>query len=146
MPHPLWCPFHNMPCVHYREIRVTCRVARQILNQLWFIVPVDSDAFISGHFSSCNMYMNHCTTLALSCSLLACTWTTVPLRYLAVVYPWAVSQFYITCKWPPCVLQDYLQRCNGKEVGKFRYPGGMDKTHRRKIIGFLQDNLWIGAS
>lgn len=42
--------------------------------------------------------------------------------------------------------QDYLQRCNGKDVGKFRYPGGMDKTHRRKIIGFLQDNLWIGAS
>ncbi|RUS80988.1 hypothetical protein EGW08_011263 [Elysia chlorotica] len=51
---------------------------------------------------------------------------------------------YITIK--TCIIKDYLQRCNGKDVGKFRYPGGMDKTHRRKIIGFLQDNLWIGAS
>jgi len=51
---------------------------------------------------------------------------------------------YITIK--TCIIKDYLNRCNGKDVGKFRYPGGMDKTHRRKIIGFLQDNLWIGAS
>ncbi|CAG5123624.1 unnamed protein product [Candidula unifasciata] len=51
---------------------------------------------------------------------------------------------YITIK--TCIIKDYLQRCNGKDVGKFRYPGGMDKTHRRKIIGFLQDNLWISAS
>ncbi|CAL1529449.1 unnamed protein product [Lymnaea stagnalis] len=51
---------------------------------------------------------------------------------------------YITIK--TCIIKDYLQRCNGKDIGKFRYPGGMDKTHRRKIIGFLQENLWIGAS
>ncbi|KAH9515332.1 Transcriptional adapter 2-beta [Bulinus truncatus] len=51
---------------------------------------------------------------------------------------------YVTIK--TCIIKDYLQRCNGKDIGKFRYPGGMDKTHRRKIIGFLQENLWIGAS
>lgn len=41
--------------------------------------------------------------------------------------------------------QDYLQRRNGYPV-KIRYPSGMDKTHRRRIMSFLADNGWIGIT
>ena len=53
----------------------------------------------------------------------------------------------LTLVWPYCYcyLQDYLQRRNGYPV-KIRYPSGMDKTHRRRIMSFLADNGWIGIT
>ncbi|KAK7504103.1 hypothetical protein BaRGS_00004407, partial [Batillaria attramentaria] len=48
---------------------------------------------------------------------------------------------YITIK--TCIIKDYLQRRQGVPV-KIRFPSGMDKTHRRKIMSFLSDNGWIG--
>ncbi|KAL3874367.1 hypothetical protein ACJMK2_037393 [Sinanodonta woodiana] len=50
---------------------------------------------------------------------------------------------YITIK--TCIIKDYLQRRQGLPV-KIRYPSGMDKTHRRKIMSFLTDNGWIGVT
>lgn len=50
---------------------------------------------------------------------------------------------YTTVK--TCIVKDYLQRRNGLPV-KIRYPSGMDKTHRRKIMSFLADNGWIGVT
>lgn len=50
---------------------------------------------------------------------------------------------YITIK--TCIIKDYLQRRQGLPV-KIRYPSGMDKTHRRKIMSFLSDNGWIGVA
>ncbi|XP_046352119.1 transcriptional adapter 2-beta-like [Haliotis rufescens] len=44
-----------------------------------------------------------------------------------------------------CIIKDYLQRRQGFPV-KIRYPSGMDKTHRRKIMSFLSDNGWIGVT
>ncbi|XP_041353664.1 transcriptional adapter 2-beta-like [Gigantopelta aegis] len=44
-----------------------------------------------------------------------------------------------------CIIKDYLQRRQGLPV-KIRYPSGMDKTHRRKIMSFLTDNGWIGVT
>lgn len=51
--------------------------------------------------------------------------------------------FYITIK--TCILKDYLQRRQGVPV-KVRYPIGMEKSHRLKIVNFLRDSGWIGAS
>ncbi|ESO94271.1 hypothetical protein LOTGIDRAFT_118822 [Lottia gigantea] len=50
---------------------------------------------------------------------------------------------YMTIK--TCIIKDYLQRRQGLPV-KIRYPNGMDKTHRRKIMSFLTDNGWIGVT
>ncbi|XP_076463437.1 transcriptional adapter 2-beta-like [Babylonia areolata] len=50
---------------------------------------------------------------------------------------------YITIK--TCIIQDYLQRKQGVPV-KIRFPSGMDKTHRRRIMSFLSDNGWIGVT
>ncbi|XP_064601983.1 transcriptional adapter 2-beta-like [Liolophura sinensis] len=50
---------------------------------------------------------------------------------------------YITIK--TCIIKDYLQRKQGYPV-KIRYPSGLDKTHRRKIMSFLTDNGWIGVT
>lgn len=50
---------------------------------------------------------------------------------------------YITVK--TCIVKDYLHRRNGYPV-KIRYPSGMDKTHRRRIMSFLADNGWIGLT
>ncbi|KAJ8308734.1 hypothetical protein KUTeg_013608 [Tegillarca granosa] len=50
---------------------------------------------------------------------------------------------YMTIK--TCIIQDYLQRRQGIPV-KIRYPSGLDKTHRRKIMSFLTDNGWIGVT
>ncbi|KAK3094064.1 hypothetical protein FSP39_023693 [Pinctada imbricata] len=49
---------------------------------------------------------------------------------------------YMTIK--TCIIKDYLQRRQGLPV-KIRYPSGLDKTHRRKIMSFLADNGWIVA-
>lgn len=49
---------------------------------------------------------------------------------------------YMTIK--TCIIKDYLQRRQGIPV-KIRYPSGLDKTHRRKIMSFLTDNGWIMA-
>ncbi|WAR18889.1 TAD2B-like protein [Mya arenaria] len=48
---------------------------------------------------------------------------------------------YMTVK--TCIVKDYLQRRNGFPV-KLRYPSDQDKTHRRRIMSFLEDNGWIG--
>lgn len=50
---------------------------------------------------------------------------------------------YMTVK--TCIVKDYLHRRNGYPV-KIRYPSGMDKTHRRRIMSFLADNGWIGLT
>ncbi|XP_070181068.1 transcriptional adapter 2-beta-like [Littorina saxatilis] len=44
-----------------------------------------------------------------------------------------------------CIIKDYLQRRQGVPV-KIRFPSGMDKTHRRRIMSFLSDNGWIGVT
>lgn len=49
---------------------------------------------------------------------------------------------YITIK--TCIIKDYLQRRQGMQV-KIRYPKHLDKTHRRKILNFLNENGWIGG-
>ena len=41
-------------------------------------------------------------------------------------------------------LQDYLHRRQGIPV-KIRFPNHLDKTHRRKILGFLSENGWISG-
>ncbi|XP_064623922.1 transcriptional adapter 2-beta-like [Lineus longissimus] len=50
---------------------------------------------------------------------------------------------YITIK--TCIIKDYLQRRQGVPI-KVRYPSGLDKSHRQKIINFLSDNGWIGVT
>lgn len=50
---------------------------------------------------------------------------------------------YMTIK--TCIIKDYLQRRQGIPI-KIRYPSGLDKTHRRRIISFLTDNGWIGVT
>lgn len=50
---------------------------------------------------------------------------------------------YMTVK--TCIVKDYLHRRNGYPV-KIRYPSGMDRTHRRRIMSFLADNGWIGLT
>lgn len=54
-----------------------------------------------------------------------------------------VPATYITIK--TCIIKDYLQRKQGVPV-KIRFPSGMDKTHRRRIMSFLSDNGWIGVT
>lgn len=51
---------------------------------------------------------------------------------------------YLTIK--TCIIKDYLQRRQGLPKIKIRYPSGLDKTHRRKIMSFLTDNGWIGVT
>ncbi|KAK2165871.1 hypothetical protein NP493_1345g00017 [Ridgeia piscesae] len=49
---------------------------------------------------------------------------------------------YITIK--TCIVRDYLHRRQGIPV-KIRFPNHLDKTHRRKILGFLSENGWISG-
>lgn len=49
---------------------------------------------------------------------------------------------YATIK--TCIIKDYLQRRQGINV-KIRYPTHLDKTYRRRILNFLNENGWLGA-